>query len=110
MVSNSSSSPNHLTIQVRLFSKGNTGDAYLIKLDAEKLQANHLSKDDVIEALTPSTLHGTPPDRQNGVVYVEQLQRLERYPEIVVKADSNGNIVRVKDIAKVELLPKAKVK
>jgi hypothetical protein len=89
-----------LTFEIR--HPWNRGDAVLVRLDIDRLRAHDLSKEDVMRAMTPSGLvgHKEPPP---GVVFNAAV-RPDQYEEVILKASPEGEIVRLKDVAKVELL------
>ena len=82
----------------------NRGDAVRVRLDPERLRAYGLSKEDVMKALAPSGIvdpkEPLPPP---GVVF-NALLRPDQYENCIVKASAEGDIVRLKDVAKVERL------
>jgi multidrug efflux pump subunit AcrB len=82
----------------------NRGHAFRIRLDIDRLRANNLSKEDVMEALRPSTMIDPKQvDPPPGVVFMTRYVRPDRYENIILKADADGEIVRLKDVAKVEV-------
>jgi hypothetical protein len=91
-----------ITFQIR--DPWNRGDAVRVRLDPERLRACGLSKEDVMRALTPSRIvdpkEPLPPP---GVVFITH-PRPDQYENCIVKANAEGDIVRLKDVAKVELL------
>ena len=83
----------------------NRGDAVRIRLDTDRLRAYGLSKEDVMKALTPSGLvDPKEPLPPSGVVFDTHLAKPDRYENVILKANDEGHIVRLKDVAKVELL------
>jgi multidrug efflux pump subunit AcrB len=50
------------------------------------------------------------PDRRvdppPGVVFVTRLDRPEKWEQVIVRATPDGQVVRLKDVAKVEVAPK----
>jgi HAE1 family hydrophobic/amphiphilic exporter-1 len=81
----------------------NRSDAVRVRLDFDRMRARGISRDDVMKALTPSGLIGPvePPPR-HGVVIVTHIPRPDWCENIVLKANSEGEVVRLKDVAKVE--------
>jgi hypothetical protein len=82
----------------------NRGDAVRIRLDFGRLRTYDLSKDAVTRALEPSGLVGSrrriePP----GVVFATRIHQREQYENIILKANAEGEIVRLKYVAKVEV-------
>ena len=92
-----------ITLHIR--QPGNRSRAVQVRLDIDRLRAFNLSKEDVINALTPSRIidpkEPLPPP---GVVFDTHLSTPDLYKNVILKADAEGNIVRLKDVAKVELL------
>ena len=82
----------------------NRGHELRVRLDLDRLRANNLSKEDVMEALTPSSL-GDPKqvDPPPGVVFTKGSYRPDQYENIVLKANAEGEILRLKDVAKIEI-------
>jgi len=98
-----------MTFQIRQYSwdghPGNRGDAIRVWLDRDRLLAYDLSQDDLMTALTPSgTVDPQEPPPLPGVVFVSRLRKPDQYENIVLKANAEGEIVRLKDVAKVEWL------
>lgn len=92
-----------LTIQVR--HPSNRGDAILIRLDAERLRANNLTPEEVLDGLKPSGfVDPNAPVTPPGVVFDKYYAKPEQYAEIILKANEKGEILRLKDVAKVERL------
>ncbi len=97
------------TLQIRQYPKAghpwNRGDAILVRLDIDRLSACHLSSEDVMKALQESGVVGRrrrvePPA---AVVFVTRLYRPEQYEKLILKANAEGEVVRLKDVAKVEV-------
>ncbi len=85
-----------------------------IWLDPDKIAARNLTAGDVVTALTNQNVQvsagvlGAPPVPKNGAfeLNVETLGRLSdprQFGNIVVRADADGRVTRVRDIARVEL-------
>jgi hypothetical protein len=82
----------------------NRGREFRVWLDPNRLRAYNLSKADIVRALTPSGIvHpkriGAPPD----VVYMDCFPQLDQCENIVLRASPEGEILRLKDVAKVEV-------
>lgn len=78
-----------------------------VRLDAERLRAQGLSREDVMTALTPSSMLGTEQPRSPpipGVMFQTRPLRPDQYEAIVLKANAEGEILRLKEIARVEWL------
>jgi hypothetical protein len=81
----------------------NGGDEVRVRLDADRLRAHHLSKEDVIRALAPNGIvDPNVPPAPIGVVFDTHLGTPGQYENVILKADAEGEIVRLKDVAKVE--------
>ncbi len=82
-----------------------------IWLDPVSLQQHSLNPSDVmgvlasqnIEAATGTLGQGSDESFQYTMKYTGRLKSIEEFEEIVIRADQSGNILRLKDIAKVEL-------
>jgi AcrB/AcrD/AcrF family len=85
----------------------NRGDTVRVRLDIDRLRAYDLSKDDVMKALGESRMvDPSEPKRVDpppGVVFVTRLDKPDRYENIILKANAEGEIVRLRDVAKVEV-------
>ncbi len=88
--------------------------AMRIWLDPAKVQARGLTADDVVNALRAANVQvaagaiNQPPARAPGAfeIAVQTLGRLstpDQFDAIVVKADDDGRVTRIRDIARVEL-------
>jgi AcrB/AcrD/AcrF family len=96
------------TLQIRQYPKDghpwNRGVAILVRLDIERLRNYGLSREDVKKALCESSVVGPgrrvkpPPE----VVFVTRLYGPKQYENVIVIANAEGDVVRLKDIAKVE--------
>ncbi|MFO0825316.1 MAG: hypothetical protein U0792_19710 [Gemmataceae bacterium] len=80
------------------------GDAALrVRLDIDRLRAHDLCVEDVKkpfeESAIISSARPTPPP---GVVFVMRLARPELYEKLILKADAEGEVVRLRDVGKVE--------
>jgi hypothetical protein len=84
-------------------------------LSLDRMRTYNLSDDDVMKALGESGLRGPPPDLgyetdQTSMTVVEHVltwraryNKPERYANIILKASLDGEILRLKDVAKVEM-------
>jgi hypothetical protein len=97
------------TLQIRQYPKDghpwNRGDAILVRLDIDRLRAYDLSCEDVMKAFQGSGVVGRRRrvDPPPGVVFVTRLDRPELYEKLIVIANAEGQVVRLKDVAKVEV-------
>ena len=113
----------YLQIQDALLRIEGVGDVHLfgarnysmrIWLDAAKLAEVNLTAGDVVQALRQQNIEvaagviGQPPMRHPGAFQFSvntkgRLETPEEFADIVVKTGANGSLVRVKDVARVEL-------
>ncbi len=88
--------------------------AMRIWLDAGKLAAVNLTAADVVQALRQQNVQvaagiigqpplGNPTSLQVPVTTLGRLQKPEQFEEIIVKSGENDRLVRVRDVARVEL-------
>jgi len=98
------------TLQIRQYLKDgepwDCGAAILVRLDIDRLRAYNLSSEDVMKALGENSMvvgSRRRVDPPPGVVFVKQLDRPERYKEVILRANPKGEVVRLKDVAKVEV-------
>lgn len=91
-----------------------TEHALRIWLDMEKLHGLNLTPDDVNRALEEQNVQvsagaiGARPNLKGqsitaSIVIKGQLETLEEFGDIIVRADINGSTVRIKDIARLEM-------
>jgi hypothetical protein len=99
-------------IVVRRYSKDwrpwNRGHEVRVRLDADRLRAYGLSKDDAMKALTPSRMvDPQEPPPPPGVVFVtHRYGRPDQWENVILRVSPDGeSIVRIKDVAKVEVVP-----
>lgn len=89
--------------------------AFLVRLDSEHLRSYNLSKSDVMEAVTQTRSVGpNEPPPAVDVVY-NQIhdglgQNLDNYLETLLRASPAGEVVRLKDVATIELLTRSEPK
>ena len=90
--------------------------AMRVWLDLDRMRAYNVSSDDVMKAIGDQSMIGSPGrlGQATGVTsqtveyvltWVGRYSKPEQYENIVLKANSNGEILRLKDVAKVELGP-----
>jgi HAE1 family hydrophobic/amphiphilic exporter-1 len=88
--------------------------AMRIWLQPDRMRAYNVSVDDVMEAIDEQSLIGRPGrlGRSSGIaaqakeyvlVYEGRFDEPEEYEDIIVRADSDGKLLKLKDIASVEL-------
>jgi multidrug efflux pump subunit AcrB len=98
-----------MTFQLRQYPEErhlwNCGAAIRVRPDIDRLRAYDLSRDDVMKAFGESTIFGSPRrgDPPPGVVFVRRLGTPDQYENVIVKASPDGEIVRIKDVAEVEV-------
>jgi HAE1 family hydrophobic/amphiphilic exporter-1 len=99
-----------LTLELRLYPEerlpGEHCETIRVRLDADRLRAYGLSIEDVKNALAESRIiwpgEQPRPDPPPGVVFVSRRLRPESFVKVIVRADPEGNIVRIGDIARVD--------
>jgi hydrophobic/amphiphilic exporter-1 (mainly G- bacteria), HAE1 family len=88
--------------------------AMRVELDLDRLRARKMSSDDVMKALAEQSVIGSPGrlgqatgNRSQSIEYVltykGRFNTAEEYGDIILKADSEANILRLKDVADVKL-------
>jgi HAE1 family hydrophobic/amphiphilic exporter-1 len=93
---------------------GNRAYAMRIWLNIDRLRAYNLSSEDVMKALSEQSIIGSPgrlgqatgiksQSREYVLLWVGRYNKVEQYEEIILKANPEGEILRLKDVAKVEL-------
>jgi HAE1 family hydrophobic/amphiphilic exporter-1 len=93
---------------------GNRSFAMRIWLNPERMRAYKLSTDDIMKAVAEQSVIGSPgrlgqatgitsQSREYVLTYIGRFNKPEQYANIVLKANSEGEILRLKDVAKVEL-------
>ncbi len=93
---------------------GNRAYAMRIELDLDRLRAYKLSADDVMKAVAEQSMIGSPGrlGQATGktsqtveyvLTWVGRYNKPEQYENIILKANPNGEILRIKDVATVEL-------
>ncbi len=98
--------------QVRIL--GSRQYAMRVWLNPDRMRAYSISPDEVMEALSDQSIIGKPGrigrgdgDRAEALEYVlaytDRFSDPKQYENVVIKANSNGEILRLKDVAKVSL-------
>ena len=93
---------------------GNRAYAMRVELNLERLRAYNLSSDDVMKAIADQSMIGSPGrlGQATGktsqtveyvLTYVGRFNKPEQYENIILRANNNGEILRLKDVAKIEL-------
>ena len=79
-------------------------DAVRVRLDPDRLRAHGVTREDVMQAMQETTLNSPPPVRNPppGVVFARHLGRPDQFAKIVLKANAEGEVVRLQDVAAVE--------
>jgi multidrug efflux pump subunit AcrB len=91
----------------------NRKTALRIRLDPDHMRALNLSSEDIIEALVPSSLtardeHLAPETWQSKefeLIHVSRFKKPEQYADIILRASPDGELLRIKDVGRVELAP-----
>ncbi len=93
---------------------GNRSYAMRVWLNPERMRAYKISTEDVMEALAEQSVIGSPgrlgqatgiksQSKEYVLTYRGRYNRPEQYANIILKANPEGEILRLKDIGKVEL-------
>ena len=93
---------------------GNRAYAMRIMLNIDRMRAYNVSADDVMEAVKEQSMIGSPGrlGQATGktsqtveyvLTWVGRYNKPEQYENIILKANPEGEILRIKDVAKVEL-------
>lgn len=88
--------------------------AMRVWLKPDRMRAYNISPEEVMEALAAQSIIGTPGrlGRADGyqsqsleyvLTYIGRFNKPEQYKDVVIKSNANGEILRLKDIADVEL-------
>ena len=92
-----------MTIQIR--HPENQSSGLIVRLDPDRLRSLKITPDDVVRALEPASLaHRQEPPPQPGVVFSWYLLTTEKAQEIVIRASPDGDVFRLRDVARVEYL------
>ncbi|GAA4438439.1 efflux RND transporter permease subunit [Bremerella cremea] len=93
---------------------GNRAYAMRIELDLDRMRAYNVSSADVMEAVKEQSMIGSPGrlGQATGttsqtieyvLTWVGRFNKPEQYENIILRANPNGEILRIKDVAKVDL-------
>jgi HAE1 family hydrophobic/amphiphilic exporter-1 len=93
---------------------GNRAYAMRIMLNLERMRAYNVSADDVMKRVADQSMIGSPgrlgqatgqtsQSIEYVLTWIGRYNKPEQYENIILKANSKGEILRIKDIAKVEL-------
>ena len=93
---------------------GNRAYAMRVELNLERMRAYKVSSADVMEAIKEQSMIGSPgrlgqatgttsQSIEYVLTWVGRYNRPEQYDEIILRANPNGEILRLKDVAKVSL-------
>ncbi len=97
---------------------GNRTSALRIRLDPVRLRAHNLSSGDIMKALTVSTMVGPderlrrlsrpevkmPQSTEYVLTYIApRYNKPEQYSQIILKADPDGEVLRLREVGEVEL-------
>ncbi|MFO0879036.1 MAG: efflux RND transporter permease subunit [Gemmataceae bacterium] len=95
---------------------GNRVFAMRVWLKPDRMRAYRISSDDVMKAIGEQSIIGSPgrlgqatgktsQSREYVLTYIGRYNKPEQYGDIVLRANANGEILRLKDIAEIELGP-----
>jgi hydrophobic/amphiphilic exporter-1 (mainly G- bacteria), HAE1 family len=95
---------------------GNRIFAMRVWLNPDRMRAYNLSSEDVMKALSEQSIIGSPgrlgqatgktsQSKEYVLTYVGRFNKPEQYANIILKANSKGEITRLKDVGEVELGP-----
>jgi hypothetical protein len=90
--------------------------AIRVRLDPDRMRAHNMSSDDVVKAFTegcrlvsPGRLRQTTEQISRSeeyvLTYIGPFNKPEQYGSIILKANPDGEILRLKDVSQVELVP-----
>jgi len=93
---------------------GNRSYAMRVWLKLDRMRAYKLSSEDVMEALAQQSIIGSPgrlgqatgktsQTKEYVLTYVGRYNKPEQYENIILKANPDGQILRLKDVADIEL-------
>src|SRR6516162_1515378 len=93
---------------------GNRSFAMRVWLNPDRLRAYKISTEEVMKALAEQSVIGSPgrlgqatgmtsQSREYVLTYIGRFNKAEQYANIILKANAEGEILRLKDVAKVEL-------
>src|SRR5215468_9961897 len=95
---------------------GNRVFAMRVWLNPDRMRAYNVSTDDVMKALREQSMIGSPgrlgqatgklsQTKEYVLTYIGRFNRPEQYENIILRANPDGEILRLKDVAEVELGP-----
>ncbi len=95
---------------------GNRIFAMRVWLDPDRMRAYDVSSEDVMKALSEQSMIGSPgrlgqatgktsQSKEYVLTYIGRFNKPEQYANIILKANPDGEILRLKDVAQVELGP-----
>ncbi len=95
---------------------GNRIFAMRVGLNPERMRAYNLSPDDVMKALSEQSVIGSPgrlgqatgktsQSKEYVLTYIGRYNKPEQYGNIILRANPEGEILRLRDVAEVELAP-----
>jgi HAE1 family hydrophobic/amphiphilic exporter-1 len=95
---------------------GNRIFAMRVWLDPDRMRAYKVGTEDVMKALSEQSMIGSPgrlgqasgktsQSREYVLTYIGRYNKPEQYANIILKANPDGEILRLKDVAQVELGP-----
>lgn len=95
---------------------GNRIFAMRVWLDPERMRAYEVSSEDIMKALSEQSIIGSPgrlgqatgktsQAKEYVLTYVGRFNKPQQYENIILRANSDGEILRLKDVAEVELGP-----
>src|SRR4051794_2642742 len=95
---------------------GNRIFAMRIWLDTDRMRAYKVSSDDIMKAVQEQSIIGSPgrlgqatgktsQSKEYVLTYIGRYNKPEQYANIILKANPNGEILRLGDVAQVELGP-----
>jgi HAE1 family hydrophobic/amphiphilic exporter-1 len=93
---------------------GNRAYAMRVELNLERMRAYNLSSDDVMKAIAEQSMIGSPgrlgqatgrtsQSIEYVLTWVGRYNTPEQYEDIILRANEAGEILRLKDVAKIEL-------
>jgi hydrophobic/amphiphilic exporter-1 (mainly G- bacteria), HAE1 family len=93
---------------------GNRAFAMRVWLNPDRLRAYKISTEEVMKALAEQSVIGSPgrlgqatgmrsQSREYVLTYIGRYNKPEQYADIIFRANAEGEILRLKDVAKVEL-------
>lgn len=93
---------------------GNRAYAMRVELNLERLRAYNVSSEDIMEAIAEQSMIGSPgrlgqatgrtsQTLEYVLTWVGRYDKPEQYEQIILKANPKGEILRLKDVAKIEL-------